>query len=284
MPNVSDTTPAVRLRSILFAPGNSERKLRRALDEPADAIVADLEDSVPAAEKAEARAIVADVLASAPAGCARFVRVNGADTGLLEEDIASLAGLRLDGLMLPKAEPDALRRVGSLSVIALVETARGMTRAGAIASSGGVVALMLGAVDLGLELRLLPRRDGAEIAYFRSALVLESAAAGLGPPVDGVYLDTRDLEGLEEESSRARAFGMGGKACIHPAQVPVVNTVFSPTAEELEHAHRVIEAYESASATGSGVVALEGRMIDLLVVEQARRLLAGEAPPHPKVG
>ena len=284
MPNVSDTTPAVRLRSILFAPGNSERKLRRALDEPADAIVADLEDSVPAAEKAEARAIVADVLASAPARCARFVRVNGADTGLLEEDIASLAGLRLDGLMLPKAEPDALRRVGSLPVIALVETARGMTRAGAIASSGGVVALMLGAVDLGLELRLLPRRDGAEIAYFRSALVLESAAAGLGPPVDGVYLDTRDLEGLEEESSRARAFGMGGKACIHPAQVPVVNTVFSPTAEELEDAHRVIEAYESASATGSGVVALEGRMIDLPVVEQARRLLAGEAPPHPKVG
>jgi citrate lyase subunit beta / citryl-CoA lyase len=77
---------------------------------------------------------------------------------------------------------------------------------------------------------------------------------------------------------------MGGKACIHPAQVPVVNTVFSPTAEELEHAHRVVEAYESASATGSGVVALEGRMIDLPVVEQARRLLAREAPSHPKVG
>jgi citrate lyase subunit beta / citryl-CoA lyase len=283
VPNLSDKTSAVRLRSILFAPGNSERKLRRALDEPADAVVADLEDSVPAAEKAEARAIVADVLASAPTGCARFVRVNGADTGLLEEDIASLDGLGVDGIVLPKAEPDALRRVGSMPVIAIVETARGMTRARAIAS-GDVVALMLGAVDLGLELRLLPRRDGAELAFFRSALVLESAAACLGPPVDGVYVDTRDLEGLEEESLRARTFGMGGKACIHPSQVPIVNRVFSPSAEELEHAHRVVEAYERARAAGSGAVALEGRMIDLPVVEQARRMLADEGLLGPKVG
>jgi citrate lyase subunit beta/citryl-CoA lyase len=274
----------VRLRSILFAPGNDERKLRRALEEPADAVIADLEDAVPAAEKAAARAIVAGVLASAPRGAARFVRVNGVASGLLEDDLEALASLELDGLVLPKAEPGRPAPELPSPVVAIVETARGMAGAGELASGTAVAALMLGAVDLGVELRLRPRPDGAELAYFRSTLVLASAVAGIGAPIDGVHLDVRDLEGLEQESLRARSFGMGGKACIHPAQVPVVNAAFTPTAAEVERAHRVIEAYEQARARGAGAVALDGRMIDLPVVEQARQLLADEGLQGPEGG
>lgn len=261
---------------MLFAPGNSERKLRRALEEPADAVIADLEDAVSLAEKAEARAIVADVFGGSSPGPARFVRVNGRTSGLLEEDLSALAGLQLDGIVLPKAEPDPSRPSLELPVVAIIETAAGMAGAARVAATPGVQALMLGSVDLALELRIRPRPDGAELAYFRSALVLDSAAAGVAAPIDGVHVDVGDLVGLEEQAQLARSFGMGGKACIHPSQVAVVNEVFAPSSRELEHARRVVEAYAEAVKAGSGVIALDGRMIDYPVFEQARRLLADE--------
>jgi citrate lyase beta subunit len=204
------------------------------------------------------------------------VRVNAFGTGNLQADLEVTAGLDLDALVLPKATPEAVAALGAEGhpVIAIVETAIGLRHAFETARSERVAALVLGAVDLGLELGLEPRVDGQEILYARSRLVVESAAAGIRSPFDVVHVNTRDDAGLEAEARLARALGFRGKACIHPDQVAIVNRVFSPTTEELERARRVIDAYEHARAHGRGVVALDGEMIDLPVVERARRVLA----------
>ena len=262
-------------RSLLFAPGNEERKLQKALAAGADMVVADLEDAVPAGEKDAAREVAGRVLGGA-AGSLVAIRVNGAGTAHWEADLESVAGLDLDALVLPKATPEAVCALGpdGPPVIGIVETALGVRQAYETARLPRVAALVLGAVDLGLELGLEPRADGQEVLYARSRLVVDSAAAGIRSPFDLVHVDTRDDEGLEAEARLARSLGFRGKACIHPAQIEIVNRVFSPTSEERERARRVVEVYEQALADGRGTVALDGEMIDLPVVERARRVLA----------
>lgn len=261
----------------MFVPGSSEKKLRKALSEPVDAVIADLEDAVAPDERAEARALVAAVFAGSSPGPARLVRVNREGAGLLEEDLHAIDGLELDGIVVPKAEPGLRLPRLACPVLAIVETAAGVAGARVTGAMPGVEALMLGSIDLALELRLRARPDESELAYFRSSLVLDSAVAGVMPPIDGVFVDVRDAEGLRASAELARSFGMGGKACVHPAQVAVVNDVFAVSVAELEQARRLIEVYDDAVRAGSGVVALDGRMIDLPVVEQARRLLDDEA-------
>ena len=263
-------------RSLLFAPGNDERKLEKALAAGADAVVADLEDAVPATEKEAARTVARRVLGGAATASLVAVRVNAAGTEHWGADLQAVADLELDALVLPKATPEAVGALGpdGPPVVAIVETALGVRHAYETARLPRVAALVLGAVDLGLELGLEPRADGQEVLYARSRLVLESAAAGLRSPFDLVHVDTRDDEGLEAEARLARSLGFRGKVCIHPAQVAIVNRVFSPTGEERERARRVVEAYERGLADGRGAVALDGEMIDLPVVERARRILA----------
>jgi citrate lyase beta subunit len=263
-------------RSLLFAPGNDERKLEKALAAGADAVVADLEDAVPATEKEAARTVARRVLGGAATASLVAVRVNAAGTEHWGADLQAVADLELDALVLPKATPEAVGALGpdGPPVVAIVETALGVRHAYETARLPRVAALVLGAVDLGLELGLEPRADGQEVLYARSRLVLESAAAGLRSPFDLVHVDTRDDEGLEAEALLARSLGFRGKVCIHPAQVAIVNRVFSPTGEERERARRVVEAYERGLADGRGAVALDGEMIDLPVVERARRILA----------
>lgn len=263
-------------RSLLFAPGNDERKLEKALAAGADAVVADLEDAVPAGEKEAARTVARRVLGGAATESLVAVRINAAGTEHWGADLQAVADLELDALVLPKAIPDGVGALGpdGPPVIAIVETALGVRHAYETARMPRIAALVLGAVDLGLELGLEPRADGQEILYSRSRLVLDSAAAGLRSPFDLVHVDTRDDEGLEAEARLARSLGFRGKACIHPAQVAIVNRVFSPTEEDRERARRVVEAYERGLADGRGAVALDGEMIDLPVVERARRILA----------
>jgi citrate lyase subunit beta/citryl-CoA lyase len=267
-----------RLRSLLFAPGSDERKLTRALAGEADAVVADLEDAVAPGEKAAARELVVRVLATAETRCARLVRVNGVDTEHWREDLAALAGLELDGIVLPKATPAAVDALGpdGPPLIAIVETALGLRQAYETAARPRVEALALGAVDLGVELRLEPRPDGLELLFARSSLVVDSAAAGIRAPLDVVHVDTRDAEGLEREALLARSLGFGGKLCIHPAQVPIVNRVFAPTEEQLAWARAAITAYERGLREGRGAVGLDGELIDLPVVERARDILRAE--------
>jgi citrate lyase beta subunit len=189
--------------------------------------------------------------------------------------LALVAGMSLDAIVLPKATPDAVAALGDEGppVIAIVETAQGLRLAYETASAPRVGALVIGAVDLGAELGLEPRPDGLEILHARSRVVVDSAAAGIRPPFDVVHLDVNDDEGLEAESAFARSLGFRGKVCIHPRQVPIVNRVFVPSQREVAWARRVVEAFDQSVERGEGVLAVNGEMIDLPVVERARRVL-----------
>jgi citrate lyase subunit beta/citryl-CoA lyase len=270
-------------RSFLFAPGNDAGKLRKALASGADAVIADLEDAVVPAEKARARETAVEALAGA-AETLRLVRVNGAGTPWHEDDVAALGRLSLDGVVLPKATPEAVAGLDALGlpVVAIAETPAGLRRAYETACTRPAAALMLGAVDLGLALGLEPRPDGLELLFARSSLVLDSAAAGIRAPIDQVWTDVRDAQGLERDCRLARSLGLRAKACIHPAQIPVVNAAFTPSPAELDRARSVVDTYERAAAEGAGAVSLGGEMIDLPVVERARQLLtdAERGAPH----
>ena len=264
-------------RSFLFAPGNDPRKLTRAFESHADAVVCDLEDAVPEAEKEAARALTVDLLAGADgATTLRLARVNSAGTPWIADDVAALAAIELDAVVLPKATPVAVSAVTALGVpvIAIAETATGLRHAYDLAAAPSVVALLLGAVDLSLDLGLEPRDDGLEILFARSSLVVDSTAAGLRGPIDRVWTALDDEEGLVADCAFGRSLGYRGKACIHPGQVVAVNEAYSPSPAELERARRVVAAYEAAATGGRGAVRHDGEMIDLPVVERARQLLA----------
>jgi citrate lyase subunit beta/citryl-CoA lyase len=260
------------LRSLLFAPGSDERKLAKALASAADGVVCDLEDAVAPAEKESAREVTRQALAEAGVGPARLVRVNAAGTAWFEDDLAFVAALALDAIVLPKASPEAVELTGSSGppIVAIVETAMGLRQAFEIASEPRVAALILGAVDLGAEVGLEPRPDAQEILFARSKVAVDSAAAGRRGPFDVVHLDLYDEEGLETQCRLARALGFRGKACIHPAHVETINRVFSPSEQEVEWARGIVEAFEGQS---EGVLAVNGAMVDKPVVERARRIL-----------
>jgi citrate lyase beta subunit len=215
------------LRSLLFVPGDDAGRLRAGFAGGADAVVADLEDAVAPERKAAARATVSQAL-SGLSGAARLVRVNAAETGLLEEDLDAIADLPLDAVVLPKATPEAVAALGGEGppVIAVIETAAGLRAAYDVACAPRVEALALGAADLALDLRLEPRPDALELLYARSKLVVESAAAGLRGPFDRVFPAVTDGEGLRADALVARSLGFAGKSCTHPSQPGVVNEVF----------------------------------------------------------
>ena len=269
---MSDDAPLASVRSLLFAPGNEERKLRGALESDADAVIADLEDAVPAAEKDRAREVVRDVLGSAagrsPAPL-RLLRIAAA------EDLELAVELRVDAVMVPKATAAGVRDLPpGPPAVAIVETPAGLREAHAIASSPGVAALMLGAVDLSVALGLEPYGDGVELLFARSSIAVDSAAAGIQRPIDSPCLDFRDLDAVRREAERARSLGFAGKACIHPAQVAEVNAAFTPSAEQVEWAESTLAALAEAEREGRGAVALAGTMIDEPVAAQARGILA----------
>jgi citrate lyase beta subunit len=263
-------------RSFLFVPASDEHKSRRALGTAADVVVVDLEDAVSFEQKDTARDVVRRVLADEPSKALVAIRVNGADTAFFAADVELVGELRPDVLVLPKATPEAVDALGADGppVVAIVETADGLRQAYEVASLQRVQALIVGAVDLGVELRLEQRADGLEILFARSKAVLDSASARVRAPIDRVWTDVRDGDGLEADALFARSLGFRGKACVHPDQVEIVNRVFTPSDEELTRARRVVEAYEHALGEGEGVTALEGEMIDLPVVERARQVLA----------
>jgi citrate lyase subunit beta/citryl-CoA lyase len=260
----------------LFCPCTSPRRLRRAIASSASAVIADLEDAVPLAEKDEARRIARQEL---PFGGDRSVilRINGADTPQFAEDVALAQELPLAGIMLPKATPDGVDRLGvdGPPIWALVETAQGLMQAAETAARPRVEVLMLGTVDLALDLDLRARADGLELLHARSSLVLAARVGGTLAPIDGVCVDVADLETLEREAQTARDLGFGGKACIHPDQLSTVQRAFAVSPQQRAWAARVVDAYEAAAARGDGAVLLDGRLVDQPIVDQARRILLG---------
>jgi citrate lyase beta subunit len=272
-------TPAGRIGSALFAPGDDERKLAKAIGAGAALAIADLEDAVAGRAKTAARDTVANALGRRGTGSGRCaVRINVLDGPFAAADLAMAVEAGADAIVVPKAAAAPLREldVDSLPpIVAIVETASGLQESGEIATAPGVWALLLGAVDLGVQLRLTPRADGLELLFARSKLVMDSAAAQIAPPVDAVHVELGDEDGLRRQCELARSLGFGGKACIHPRQVGVVERAFAPTPAELERARRVVAAYEAAVADGTGVVRVDGEMVDLPVYERARDVISG---------
>ncbi|MDF1704685.1 MAG: CoA ester lyase [Aeromicrobium sp.] len=273
-------------RSYLYVPGNAEAKLAGALGRGADAIIVDLEDAVPLAEKEAARESVVRWIGALPAGLTTevWVRVN---PGVLRElDVAALAGLAgLTGIALAKAESrDDVEAVAAQLVAAgdtttrlmpVVESAVAVLGVGPIAAGPRVHQLQIGEVDLAGDTGITPGEDEVELLTMRTMVVLASVAAGIAPPVGPVSRITADPEALRRSTERVQRLGFVGRACIHPAQVSVVHEVFRPAAEEVEEARTVLRLVDEAEATGSGVVLdPQGRLVDPAVVAGAQRTLA----------
>lgn len=261
-------------RSFLFVPGDSRHKIDRALASEADALIIDLEDGIHADHRQLARGILIALSSSHPAPDKLIcVRINGVDSGGFAADVECVLSARVDAVVVPKMTT-AAASVGELGlpVIALIETATGLLQSERIARIPRVQALMLGGVDLALELGL-PDDADSELISARFALAAASAASGLRPPIDQIYARIADVAGLERECLTARRLGFRGKACIHPNHVSAINSVFTPNADEVLRAKRIVNAYERAHAEGIGAVEVDGRMVDAPVVELARRTL-----------
>jgi citrate lyase subunit beta/citryl-CoA lyase len=282
------------LRSWLYAPGNNPKLLERAPRTEADAVIFDLEDSVPAAEKVRARQLVSEAVArhAGVAGPAIFVRVNHPETGLTEAEVMAVVRPGLSGLRLPKIESARTVRLvaewveraeaehglpaGSVVLVLGIESAVGVWRAEELADAHPrVLALAFGAVDFARDINALPESpDGRELLYARSRLVVASRVAGVRPPVDSVYSRLDDEAGLERETRAGRALGFFGKSAIHPRQLPIINRVYTPDDEEIARANAIVEAAAAAEDLGIGALRLpNGEFVDLPVVERAKALL-----------
>jgi citrate lyase subunit beta / citryl-CoA lyase len=280
-------------RSYLYVPADRRDRLDGALNRGADALIVDLEDAVPLGGKDQARANLVDWLRGQRApGCQLWVRVNST---CLELDVATAVTSEIAGIVVPKADTATLARVGellgerehelaiargSVLVMALIETAAGLVSVHDIARSPRVRQLGLGEADLTAELRLQPSAERAELASLRLQLVVASAAANIGPPVGPASTDFRDLDRLRRSTLALRRLGFRARTAIHPAQVTIINEVFTATDAEVAAAHQQLAAFEAAERRGSGVLTDDaGMMIDAAVVRSAREVIERAGQP-----
>ena len=264
--------------TFLFVPGDRPERFAKAASSGADAIILDLEDAVAPDAKDRARAAVRSFLEG---GGPAVVRVNAVDTPWFADDTSALTGVAPAGIVLPKAEDaqalqEMAARFPGAMLLPLVETAKGFAALSRLAATTASIGrFVFGTIDFQVDLGI--EGEGEELLAFRSELVLRSRLAEIAPPVDGVSLSIDDPDGLSFESRRARRLGFGGKLCIHPRQVPVVAAVFRPSDDEVQRALRIVEA---ADTSRSGVVVVDGRMVDRPVVALARNtLLRASAAP-----
>ena len=267
-------------RSVLFMPGSNARALEKARTLPADVLVLDLEDAVAPEMKVEARTQVASAIRAGGYGQREVVvRVNALGTPWGRDDLAAAAA-RADAVLLPKIESAetvsaAIAALGSApGVWCMLETPRGILSAPAIAAaSPRVTALVMGTSDLTKDLHARITRERLPLLTSLQLCVLAARSAGI-TALDGVHLDLEDDAGFAAACRQAADFGFDGKTLIHPRQVAVANEVFAPAAGDVDWARRVIAAHADAVAGGRGVVVLDGRLIENLHVDDARRVLA----------
>ncbi|WP_244403674.1 HpcH/HpaI aldolase/citrate lyase family protein [Streptomyces coeruleorubidus] len=295
------TPPRPPLRSLLFVPGHRTDWLPKARAAGADAVVLDLEDAVPAPDKPLARARVAEALAEAAAepagGMALFVRVNPLGDWTAAEELRAVVRPGLAGVVLPKVhtavdvrfadrligwcEHERGLPAGTTALVPLLESARALHDAYDIAAAAprvayaGALTAPGGDVERAVGYRWSPQ--GTETLALRSRVLLDVRAAGAPCPVTGLWTDIADLTGLRACAEQNRALGYEGMMAIHPTHVPVINEVFSPTPEELDHYTRLVAAVESAQRDGIGALTFEGRMVDEAMAETARVVLARHA-------
>jgi citrate lyase subunit beta / citryl-CoA lyase len=276
-------------RSFLFAPGNHPRRVEKALSLDADAVILDLEDACPDAEKVATRSIVVAACQRSRT-CLGYIRVNATSTEYGYGDIVAVVHKGVDGIVLPKVETaDEIKAVdwvmtnlekerglsiGAVDVIPIIETGKGIANIRAITEAGTRVRrIAFGAGDFTLDMNMEWSRSEAELLPYRSECVLASRAAGIDPPIDTVWTDLLDPEGFTNSARQIRSLGFQGKLCIHPDQVPIVNVILSPSAEQIDWSRKVVAAFEAAEAAGSASIQLEGKFIDYPIVHRARRLL-----------
>lgn len=280
-------------RSLLFVPGNHARRIEKAFALAADAVILDLEDACPIAEKAATRPLVVEALQK-PRRALGYVRVNALSTDFGYGDLCAVVCRGVDGVMLTKVEgPEQIKTAdwlitqlererglsaGSIDLIPLIETAAGLAHAEAIARAAvRIKRLAFGAGDFTLDLGLRWSREETELLPFRSALALASRTAGIEPPIDAAWLNTKDSEGFGNSLRWGRSLGFQGKLCIHPDHVEPINSAFSPTADETARAQRIVDAFREAEARGSAAIAVDGALVDYAIVIQAERVLQAAA-------
>jgi citrate lyase subunit beta / citryl-CoA lyase len=295
----------MRLRSMLFVPGDSERKFAKGRGIGADALILDLEDSVAPSQKDAARAHVAGLLDDgAPRDWTFFVRINPFDTGLTLADMTAVVKPGLDGILVPKADGgadiarighylDALEQAAGMDIgtvkIAVVatETPQAMFDLGSYAPAHPrLAALTWGAEDLAAALGGTDNKDADGEWTFpyklaRAHCLFAAGASGVAP-LDTLYADFRDAEGLERDCRRARRDGFTGRLAIHPDQVAIINRCFSPSEEEIAHAQRIVDAF--AAQPDAGTLGIDGKMVDIPHLKAAQRTLRAVAGSSGSVG
>ncbi len=288
---------SVFLRSLLFVPGNKESMLTKALAVKADALVPDMEDSVPDAEKAAARETIRSFLPRlAAAGPLLIPRVNALDTPWIEQDLEAVVDPRVFAISVGKVRrPDDVRAIsqlistlerrrglpeGRIGLLPWIETAEAIVRCHEILTADPrIVAAAFGAEDFTHDMGIERGDDETELDYARSAVAVAARAARVAA-LDTPYFKLRDPQGLAANARRARRLGFKGKFAIHPEQVDALNECFSPSAAEIAEAERIVAAFEEAERAGRGSTSLDGRVIDVPVMKRARAVLlaAGRKP------
>ena len=279
------------LRSLLFVPGNRANMLDKAVGLRPDAVVPDMEDSVPAAEKAHAREMIASFLPRlAEAGHQIIPRINALYTGLLEDDLAAVIGPYIRGVSVGKVgSANDVRRIadavgraeisagvtfGGTYLVLWVETASAIVNAFPICrASNRVIAIAFGGEDLTNDMTIPRTESEEEIAYPRSVVAVTARAAGV-LALETPYFNYKDDEGLRRNSTASRNLGFRGRFAIHPSQIDGINASYMPSEEEIEQASRVVDAFADAEVRGSAATSLDGMVIDVPVVERARKVLA----------
>ncbi|HEV2666279.1 MAG TPA: CoA ester lyase [Blastocatellia bacterium] len=277
------------MRSLLYVPGISERMILKARDSAADGLILDLEDAVAPDRKVEARATVVRSLNEIDFGGKEIiVRINALVTEWGLEDARAVVAVGAPGLVIPKCESvEDVTTVAPImqskyhqpiggqtrKLLCLIETPRGVFASREIAESNELVAgLMFGAADLSRDLGAVLSEDETEVLFARSHVLLAARAAGVAA-YDSPHFEIDDLEGLRRRCLAARNLGYDGKMVIHPSHIEIVNEIFAPTAQQIAEAERVIEAMAAAQAEGRGVIRLDGKMIDQVHLEAARKVL-----------
>lgn len=276
-------------RSWMFVPGNNERRIEKIKSLNADVMIYDLEDAVSLNEKAKAKGMVRNALGRYK-DRVNFVRVNDLHTPWFANDLTAVVTEGLYGIILPKASKaeDILAvdariteleqknglAAGTIEIMPLIENAQGVYFAYDIAnSSDRVRRLAFGSVDYTLDIHAELSKEGTEILYARSQLVVHSKAAGKEPPIDAVYIYIKDQDGLLRDAKLAKQLGFQGKLVVHPDQIAVVNGVFAPTQAEIDEAQAIVTAFNEALQSGLAAIQVGGKMIDYPVAARAKEIL-----------
>ncbi|MBR9979901.1 MAG: CoA ester lyase [Desulfatitalea sp.] len=283
------------IRSALFVPGNRPDRIDKAIKTKADMVIIDLEDAVPISEKDVARKTVAEKL-GAIGDHKVIVRTNGISTPFFTDDLEAVMVPGIKGLIIPKLNDvesmdrlheqmctiELQRSMPITPVIIMIESAKAVANIHRIAcfraSPARLHSFAFGAADYTNDLGISISEDGRELIYPRSRIAVASRAADMPPPLDTPYMENlKDMQALEKDALRAKQLGFGGKLCIHPDQIEIVNRIFSPSAEEVQQAQKIVDVFEEARKKGIGVIQIDGKFIDKPVFERAKQILASRS-------